>query len=246
MSNNLTIDYGNSRVKWAAWSGSKLIDAKAVKRLDNKTLSDILRTYDITQAIISSVANDVAETAQFIAQHTKRCIMLDHSTPLPIAINYGTPLTLGCDRIATAVGATIVAPGEAALVVDAGTAITLDVIDSDGTFCGGNISAGITLRLKALHQGTKRLPLVTTQGDVPQWGNNTITALRCGAVLGAVGEIERARLTAQQQLGKNVKLILTGGDSQLIAQHLQVEHIINEQLLATGLNRILLYNEKLS
>ncbi|MBR5102406.1 MAG: type III pantothenate kinase, partial [Muribaculaceae bacterium] len=228
------------------WSGSKLLSAKAVKRLDHKTLDALLRSQNITHAIISSVAADATHMADYIAQRTQRCILLDRNTPLPIAIKYGTPATLGCDRIATAVGATVVAPGKAALVVDAGTAITLDVIDSDGTFCGGNISAGITLRLKALHQGTKRLPLVTTQGDVPQWGNDTITALRCGAVLGAVGEIERARLTAQQQLGKNVKLILTGGDSQLIAQHLQVEHIINEQLLATGLNRILLYNEKLS
>lgn len=95
------------------------------------------------------------------------------SVKLPITVQYETPETLGKDRLAAAVGANYLEPGKDLLVIDAGTAITYELIEASGAYLGGNISPGMTTRFKALNFYTKKLPLVTEQEEVPLLGTNT-------------------------------------------------------------------------
>ena len=88
-------------------------------------------------------------------------------TPLPVINLYETPETLGYDRMAAVVAANEQFPGRDILVIDAGTCITYEFIDSLGQYHGGNISPGLQMRFKALHQFTGRLPLVAPQGCTP-------------------------------------------------------------------------------
>ena len=111
---------------------------------------------------------------------------------------------------------------------------------------GGNIVAGVTTRLKALHHYTSALPLVEAEGDTPQWGYNTVTALRSGAVLGLVAEIEASAARVKAELDcDRVTIFLTGGDGPLLAKHMHAEVQLENDLLTNGLYRILRYNEDL-
>ena len=101
-------------------------------------------------------------------------------TPVPVSIGYNTPLTLGTDRLAAVVGANDCSPGKDILVIDIGTCVTYDLISSSAEYLGGNISPGPTMRLKALHEYTSRLPLVERRGEAPLVGYSTETAIRSG------------------------------------------------------------------
>jgi len=167
---------------------------------------------------------------------------LTASTPLPITIGYDTPETLGVDRIAAAVGAYTLYPGEEVLIADIGTAATYDRLTADGCFAGGNIAPGIGMRLRALSRFTARLPLIDSKGRTQLFGTSTETAMRSGAVNGIVAEINYYF----SQLPKGARLLLAGGWAQDIECRIKE---LNPQtvpmLVSIGLNRILSYNENI-
>ncbi len=86
---------------------------------------------------------------------------------MPLTISYATPETLGHDRIAAAAGARKLLPGSPLLIMDLGTAITIDFVTANGEYRGGNISPGLLTRFKSLHDHTARLPLVQKEPGIP-------------------------------------------------------------------------------
>ena len=241
---SLTIDIGNSSAKLAVFAQGEICHRERVPKITCEMLDKILATHGIDEAILSSVAHADYAIDDFLNNRLSRYVRLSHVTPLPIGIDYATPHTLGTDRIATAVAAWELNPEAPSLVVDAGTAATIDVVDAKGNFCGGNIVAGLATRLKALNRYTGALPLVDAQGDVPQWGYDTVTALRSGAVLGLVAEIEATaqRIMTRWQCAQPV-IFLTGGDAPLLAGFMNLPVRLHNDLLAFGLYRILRYND---
>ncbi|MDE6695913.1 MAG: type III pantothenate kinase [Muribaculaceae bacterium] len=171
-------------------------------------------------------------------------LILSRSSKLPISIDYATPATLGLDRVALAAGAVALYKGTPVAVVDAGTAVTLDVIDGNDTFCGGRITAGLRLRFEALHSHTSALPLVEASGQLPIAGDSTETCIRSGVVLGLADEITETYRQYQNQFGCK-RLILTGGDAELLADcinsRIPVEY--EPDLMAHGLLYIYKCNE---
>lgn len=132
---------------------------------------------------------------------------------LPVTIDYATPETLGLDRLMAAAAAASLYPGEEVMIADAGTALTLDMVSAGGVFRGGNISAGLSMRLRALHQFTSRLPevkpLICEHGHI---GHDTISALQYGALWGVAYEIAGNLAYAAKTYGCR-RLIVTGGDA---------------------------------
>ena len=173
-----------------------------------------------------------------------RLLVLSHATKLPIGIDYSTPSTLGLDRIALAAGAAELYAGETVMVVDAGTAVTLDVVDSAPAFRGGRITAGMRLRFEALHERTSALPLVGAEGALPVAGKSTVTAIRSGVVCGLSDEITETFRQYKEQFGCT-RLVLTGGDaaklSDCINSRIPADHV--PDLMARGLQYIYNYNE---
>lgn len=171
-------------------------------------------------------------------------LILSRSTKLPIGIDYSTPDTLGLDRVALAAGAVSLYAGTPLAVVDAGTAVTLDVVDGNHTFRGGRITAGLRLRFESLHSQTSSLPLVGTAGPLPIAGDSTDTCIRSGVVLGLADEITETYRQYQNKFGCR-KLILTGGDAALLTDcinsRIPVEY--EPDLMAHGLHYIYKYNE---
>ena len=249
MKGNLTIDNGNTSVKVAFFIGTQVAATNRFIRRDARLLERFISTYKPDSAIVcSTAAGGPSERIEQLAeQRCRRVLHLTHETPMPIRLGYHTPQTLGRDRIATAVGAWSIAQRldstSDVLIIDAGTAITYDLVTADGCFIGGNIAPGLTLRFKALHEHTGRLPLVQPDGDTPMVGYDTETAIRSGVILGLVGEVKN--YIADIKLSHpNLMVFLTGGNGRLLLDRLADKSIIySEHLAAEGLNRILLYNQ---
>ena len=170
-----------------------------------------------------------------------RFYFLDADTPLPVKIEYGTPETLGRDRIAGVVGAFYEKPDCNVLIIDAGTAITYDLLLKPGIFAGGNIAPGVKMRLKALHHFTGKLPLIEKIGDFPLMGTNTETAIRAGVIQGILFEIE-GYIRKLKTVYPDLFIFLTGGDAFLLAEKLKTPIFVDKNIVLKGLNRILYYN----
>lgn len=249
MKGNLTIDNGNTSVKVAFFIGTQVVATNRFVRRDTRLLDRFISTYKPETAIVCSTASSASsQRIEQLVEQRCRCVLhLTHETPMPIRLGYRTPQTLGRDRIATAVGAWTIAQrldnACDVLVIDAGTAITYDLIKSDGCFVGGNIAPGLALRFKSLHEHTGLLPLVDAHGATPVVGYDTETAIRSGVILGLLGEI-KGYISDLKLSHPNLMVFITGGDGKLLHQQLGDESIIYyEHLAAEGLNRIYLYNQ---
>lgn len=244
MSLNLTIDQGNTASKIAIWRGEKLVDSVIETSLSPQSVKKFTDTYGrIENAIFCSVKSHGCQILAGLDTIADRVCQLTSDTPLPIAIDYKTPKTLGADRIAAAVGAWSVYGGKPLLVVDAGTAVTYDAVSADGHFIGGNIAPGMSMRLEALHRFTARLPRVKVPFEIDYdtfLGFDTASAMILGAVYGIVGALSYYRT----HLPDDTVTVLTGGWSVELQKLLDFEVMVEPDLVSKGLNRILIYNEK--
>ncbi|MDE7495800.1 MAG: type III pantothenate kinase [Muribaculaceae bacterium] len=242
----LTLDAGNSRVKASLFEGETLVASHSVGREDMPALMELCRSYDPDGIIYCAVGHDLPE--EMLRGLDALCeghlLKMEHDTPVPVGVRYASPSTLGLDRVAAAAGASVIFPGEALLVVDAGTAVTLDVVDAAPAFRGGNISPGIYLRLKALHGYTAALPMVEPDGDTPPFGYDTVTAIRSGVMRGLGDEIAASFRRAQGEYGVS-RLVISGGDAPLLLpliDSIKDEVVFVPDLVARGLLAIYNYN----
>lgn len=240
---NLIIDIGNTVAKVAVFKGDNTIVYKQF--LCNKTLAGIeaiCEKYTIERGIVATVIDLTDEVLERLNALKVHFLWLDHNTPLPIKILYKTPKTLGYDRVAGIVGAYLDHPGHNILVIDAGTAITYDYIDSKGQYYGGNISLGIKMRLRALHHFTARLPLVNAEGEVKQLGQTTEEAIRAGVIKGVEYEI-LGYINEMSSEYPDLLVFLTGGNDFSFDSKLKNSIFADRFLVIKGLNRILNYNK---
>lgn len=236
---NLIIDIGNNSAKFFLFKGEQLILHTRKSNSSFDVIDEWNRLYNIEKAIISSVIVETPELSEAISGLQCPVVRFSNSMPLPLEINYRTPHTLGSDRIAAAVGAWNEAPGRNMLVIDAGSAITIDFVGKDGKYNGGNIAPGIKMRLKALHEYTSRLPMVEKDGDTPTMGYDTETAIRSGVINGICHEIE-GYINEFKQKYCDVLVFLTGGDEKPLKNRIKSCIFADKYLVAKGLNRILL------
>src|SRR5690606_35225396 len=116
-------------------------------------------TYPIESSIVADVSFYDESINDFL-RASSRFMLLTHETEVPFVNRYLSPETLGKDRIALAAGAVDIFPDENVLAIDAGTCITYDFISAEKEYLGGSISPGLSMKFKALHNYTARLPLL--------------------------------------------------------------------------------------
>ena len=197
----------------------------------------------MTQAILSSVKPVEDEILQFLSGNFDLFIELDHRTELPIENLYETPETLGKDRLAAAVGASELFPDQNLLIIDAGTAITYDLVSEKNEFIGGNISPGLQMRFKALNYFTGKLPLVSYSDEFQHIGRNTTDAIRAGVQNGILYEIAQT-IELFNKNYQNLQIVMTGGDSIFFDKKLNYSIFVHFNITLIGLNRILEHNAK--
>ncbi len=236
----LIIDIGNSGAKVAVARKNRLVAIQRFEQLSVEALTPLLERYQITAAIYASVAasSDNEKTLlDWLNKKIDKVILFNHQTPLPINNNYATPETLGADRVAAAAGANLLFPHTDCVVIDCGTAITIDFLNSAGEFLGGNISPGLQTRFKALNTFTGRLPLGYVTDQVPEMGVDTISAISAGVLQGALLEIE-----GYMERNPHSRFIITGGDALFFAKNIKNPIFVVYNLVLIGLNRILDHN----
>jgi len=195
------------------------------------------------QAILSSVKPVDDEILRFLSGNFDLFIELDHQTELPIKNLYETPETLGKDRLAAAVGANELFPNQNLLIIDAGTAITYDLVSEKNEFIGGNISPGLQMRFKALNHFTGKLPLVSYSDEFKDIGRNTTDAIRAGVQNGILYEIAQT-IELFNKNYQNLQIVMTGGDSIFFDKKLNYTIFVHFNITLIGLNRILEHNAK--
>ncbi|MDE7464867.1 MAG: type III pantothenate kinase [Muribaculaceae bacterium] len=247
----LAIDLGNTLAK-----GVLIEEQPTDLRFCAPDLPDLLQIVestgeDIEGIVFCSVRRDSGEM-ELLSRYSAlkpggRVVKVDGDSPLPIRLDYLPAGSLGADRIAAAVGAWHLF-GERCVVADAGTALTVDVVepsagdtvDSPGVFAGGTISPGLRLRFESLGRHTDLLPLLEAQGMVGVLGNTTAEAIRAGVIGGAASEIEGIWRHIQSEKG-HCRLVITGGDGPLLAEILLdrgIESSIVSDLVFIGLAAI--------
>lgn len=238
---NLVIDQGNTSVKVGVFRQEQLVEVLRYPAFGNSELEALLKRYAVKQAIVSAVGREAQLPLCELERRVPRFVKLTSQTRIPLQNLYGTPETLGADRLAACVGAAHLLPGRNLLVVDMGTCITLDVVTCQGQFLGGNISPGMHMRFKALHQFTAALPQVQPQEEVPLYGKDTQHAIMAGVVQAITFELEGYMRELQAHF-PNLALYLTGGDAFYFEKRLKFGIFVNPNLLLIGLNRILQFN----
>jgi type III pantothenate kinase len=241
---NLIIDIGNTRTKLFIFSNNKIIEQKAFKRLTVNNLRKLIKSQPaIDKCILSNVGNLDKSILSYLGISIPAFIELSGNTTLPFMNLYETKYTQGSDRIAAIAGARVLFPNDHVLVIDAGTTITYELLDASGTYKGGNISPGIDTRFKALHQYTRKLPLLSRTDHDNILGKNTNEAIVSGVITGIIYEIE-GYIDSFNKLYENLKIILTGGDSEFLAGKIKNFIFAESNLVAIGLNSILEHNVK--
>lgn len=242
---NLIIDIGNTCVKLVCFDNGEVVEEKRSDRDDLLALRAFLECYTFEKGIYSNVSDvgapygEALRSLPFPMLHFQSGV-----TPVPILNKYKTPTTLGSDRLAAAVGASLCQPGRDVLIIDIGTCVTFDYVSAQGEYLGGNISPGPTMRLKALHNYTARLPLVERQGDTPEMGCDTETAIRSGVINGIKMEIE-GYVTSFMNKCPGLFVYLTGGVHLDLHFSEKIVTFADDYIVPKGLNRILEYNNEL-
>ena len=238
MSNQKTIgvDIGNTSIKTAEFSDHEVGDLKKWRSID-----EIIEAYPDTKFVISGVgiANDQ------IMIKFKDHFIVDAKVSLPIDLDYSSPETLGSDRIAAAVGAWSLFPKRDILIVDVGTCITYDLVTKDGVFRGGMISPGLDMRLKAMHEFTKNLPLIKADKKSSKKGLVGKTTKECiwlGAKNGMKSEIDGI-LESFNKKHDRLQVVVTGGWALDFESTAKAHIFADSKIVLDGLHAIWKLNE---
>ena len=226
----------------AVIDGDQIVDTFKSKEVSVDDLEAVLAAYPhVKAAMMISARGEQAVLETFLQSRLKRYLRFDHSVSLPIGNLYETPETLGPDRLAAAVGANALYPETNVLIVDFGTAITIDMVSERNEYLGGNISPGAATRFRALHEFTQKLPHCALTEKTKLLGSNSLEAIESGVINGIVYEIE-GYIERLKQKYSDLRIIFTGGEGNFFAKRLKNPIFATYDLVAYGLNRILEYH----
>ena len=238
---NLIIDVGNSRVKMAVFNNSELIHYE-IFTYENmlKRALVLIENYECRKGIISFVGpvkkSEINELKSKID-----LVILNPETKTPFKNCYSTPKTLGVDRVALVSSAVKKFPNQNVLIIDAGTCLTYDFVNSSAEYFGGGISLGVQMRYKALNVFTEKLPLLEPTFPSNYIGDSTVNSIHSGIMNGVISEID-GTIDLYKEKNQDLTVVLTGGDVNFLSNRLKNSIFANPNFLLEGLNRILTYN----
>ncbi|HHX70017.1 MAG: type III pantothenate kinase [Miniphocaeibacter sp.] len=256
----LVIDVGNTNIVYGVYVGEELVFDWRTSSDKNKTSDEYgllfkdffdFATLDIEQLkdiIISSVVPNLMHTISVACSKYlgKEPIIVSNDIDLGIKNLYKNPNEVGTDRLVTAVGA-YEKYGGPSIIVDIGTAITLDYINKNGEYIGGIIAPGIEISADALFNKTAKLPKIDI--DIPKRviGKSTRESMQSGLVFGFIGLIDSLieRILESENLTKDdVRIIGTGGFAALISHNSKYIELVDKMLTMEGLKLIYERNQK--
>jgi type III pantothenate kinase len=248
----LAIDSGNTNVVFAVQNGNDVQSQWRAATVAERTADEYMvwltqlmnldgvDSKDIDGAIIASVVPQAVFNQRSLCRryfNTTPLVVGDPNIDLGISVKVDRPNEVGADRLVNAVAAHATY-GEAVIVIDFGTATTFDVVDDDGSYLGGVISPGVNLSLEALHTAAAQLPRVAIARPARVIGKATVPAMTSGIYWGYVGLIEGLVARIQEEFGKPMMVIATGGLSTVFSSGTNVIDKIDPDLTIRGLFEI--------
>lgn len=240
----IAINVGNTRTQIGRFADG---DLTATERLANSNLAPMVEQIaawwrempdDARAAVVMASVNDpVADhlAAAIEDQLSTEVYRIGDDVPVPIGQQLDPETITGVDRLLNAAAA-FDRIKQACIVVDAGTAVTVDFIDGQGTFHGGAIAPGATIQLKALHQHTAALPeLAFRAPEAEPFGRNTSQAMLQGVYHGIRGMVQRLVEQYAEHYGAFPMVIATGGDAQVLFEHDELVDRIVPELTLMGI-----------
>ena len=258
----LAIDVGNTNLVLAlgdevgsvdsVWriSSDAVTSAEACRDAIRKTLGAKLEEVDnsVIASVVPAITPHVATAMENITGRAPLVIGED-GVDLGISVNIVRPEQAGADRVVNAVGARV-HHRVPAVILDFGTATTLDLVGADGAYEGGIIAPGVALSIEALERAAAQLPKLELRAfgdDLPVLGKNTVAAMESGVFWGYVsmveGLLERLR-SADGPASADMPAIVTGGLAPLFARHLAGGVMLDQDLTVKGLFAIFARNSK--
>lgn len=246
---NLLVDSGNSFIKWAQGAGEALT---LVNRCHSKavaSLQEMWNSYDVPDRVIianvagghraSEIINAASSLwnvdAEFAVSSRECCGLMNC---------YNNPGQLGVDRWMAMVAAFRLT-SDPVIVVDCGTAVTIDLVNKAGVFVGGVIMPGLNTAYQSLRAGTDAVEDINAINKVINpAARSTADGVAIGVLLGLVGGIERVVSELSSQVGKTPSVIITGGDAEKLLPNLTMPAILQPDLVLEGLR--IFSSEKLS
>lgn len=240
----LLIDCGNTQAKLALFSDGHLQQSFTIR--NRRLLAD---DFDLAQdlsrqriaintlrgTVMASVVPDI--TRLFLALLKIPVLTVDHENCGGMQVKLPNPKEVGADRLVNALAARRLY-GCNQIVVDFGTATTLDLVDNEGAYAGGLILPGVDLARQTLHKATAKLPLVDLAQPEKILGTSTVEAINQGLYWGYVSMLEGLLRRLSVEQGRQFHVIATGGYAHLFAPDCPFIHKIEMQLTLQGLGLI--------
>lgn len=244
----ITIDIGNTNTTIGLFSAEDLLDCWRVGTDTHRTadeyrfvLEALLRGAEIdparvTGACIASVVPQLTATWQRLCERcfNARPLAVDADSHLGITLYYDNPRELGIDRALAAAAAYRLFSAEA-IVIDFGTATTMDYVNAQGLFMGGAIMPGLMTGAEALFEKTKKLPRIEYELPDACLGTSTTACLQIGILGGYCRMIEAMVERIRQHVQGSPRVVATGGAAPLVARHTAIIDTVDEHLLLKGL-----------
>ena len=224
---NLIIDIGNTALK-AAWADGMTLGKTF--RYQGERMLDFILSLTVKEKpeilMLSSVRNFSAQALKRLEKECGRIVVADES----LASSYGLPSWLSPDRVASIVAARFLFRNRPCTIFDFGTVLTVDFLDVQGNFLGGNISLGCRTRFKALNRYSRSLPLLGAPDDILERGTDIASAVSSGVISGILSEIEGY----MSKYPENIT-VFTGGDAIYFAKRMKNSIFVVCNLVLMGL-----------
>jgi type III pantothenate kinase len=239
----IALDIGNTRIGMGTWQENEVKTPLAVPVGDTALFNE---AFDAQAAackngkpaavVISSVSPPELERVGCLlaGSFPKEPLVIGVSIPLPMGVGVDDPKSVGTDRICAGFAA-YERLKTACVVVDFGSATTVDLIDDDGVFLGGAIMAGLTMQFRALHEFTAQLPLVTGRFPPQSYGKNTTEAIQNGVCNGLVGAVRGIVEGYAAFLNRWPHVLATGGDLVTLGPRCDFVDTLVENLTLHGI-----------
>ena len=249
----LAIDVGNTQTQIGVFRDDKLIHQWRASTDQRRTadelaltlghfldLADLSFSRQITGLVLASV---VPRVTQELREMTERYfgfppVVIEPGIKTGLAILTDNPREVGADRIANAVAACELFPGEPAVVVDFGTAITVDAVSAKGEYLGGAIAPGIDTAAGALFQSTAQIARVQLVAPTAAIGKTTVTSVQSGTVFGTAGLVDGLVQRVVAELGGSARIVATGGLAPTVIEHCRTVELVEPLLTLNGLRLI--------
>jgi len=243
----LCVDVGNTSVSAAVFRGMELVrrthrKTSMLKRgtdwiswLSELRDQDPIPSHIVVATVVPDLRPSIFKASEGLFEEAPH--FLTHASPLGIQVAYRDPSQVGADRLANAVHA-FENLGGPSVVVDFGTANTLDLISREGRYEGGIIMPGIHMSLESLHTHTALLPAVDFEAPAELIGKDTVSSILSGAYYGVAASIDGLLDRLTDCLGERPRVIGTGGLAEMVRRESRWIEIVDQDITLKGLCRV--------